>query len=221
MKPRSDLFADHDLVFLPGAENTAPTWVPLKSCTWDGPDLRHFKSIRSVYPQNETLFCTILRLKNLEIGHLLHEMKHFRDDEGLDYVEYIFNWLNEYRNRVDGSTHHQNAPQIREIARQRIFPVAQNGKGPKGYDSLEDGKAASPWFISDRKDFEDSFMGKVPLLAFGWETNQKFKGLFATMGLGSRVLSASAKDSPVVGGFRTHHRAYTKLLRRKVDFMVR
>ncbi len=195
--------------------------MPLRSCTWDGPKLRHFKSIKSAYPQNETLFCSILRLKNLEIDHLLHEVKHFGHNESLEYVEYIFNWLNEYHNRRDGSIRDKNAPQINTIARQRIFPVVKNGKGHRGYNSLEDGKATSPWFISDRKEFEGSFMGKVPLVAFSWETNQKFKDLFATMGLGNRILSASAKDSPVIDGFRVHHKPYTKLLRQKVDFMIR
>ncbi|KAB5580701.1 hypothetical protein GE09DRAFT_1279564 [Coniochaeta sp. 2T2.1] len=217
-----DFFKEKAVIFIPGIGTAAPAWLPLKSCTWDGPELRHFKSIKSMYPQNETLFCTILQLKDLEIEHLLHEMHHLRPDEDLGYLRYLFDLLNEYNLRAKGGLREKEARQLAPLTRQKVFPVLKTGRGnDKGYTSLENAMAGSAWFISDRQEFDRSFEGKAPLLAFDWETNEKFKRLYETMGFKDRTLSTSARTSPVIGGPRIYNDGYTKMLRSKVDFMIR
>lgn len=215
-------FKEHNLVFAPTNETAAPYWLPLKSCTWDGPELRYFKSIKSMYPQNETLFCTILQLKDLEIEHLLYEMRHLQSDEDLSYLRHIFDLLNEYNLRAIGGLREIEAYQIALLTCENVFPVLKTRRGnDKGYTSLEHAMAGSAWFISDREEFDKSFKGKAPLLAFDWETNEKFKQLYETMGFKYRTLSTSARVSPVIGEPRIYHDGYTKLLRSKVDFMIR
>lgn len=217
---RRDSFASKDLIFIPPSiEGGNGVWHPLNRCTWKGPNLRHFKSIESFYPTNYKLFCDVLQVRDLELEHVIFEMRNFAAHENIGYIKEMFNFLHSWFKKRNGALDSE----VKALWRQRAFPISTGAKTRSKwqYDCLRTAEAKSEWFIADREDLEASFYGKLPLLAFDFDTNLKLRELFESLGLGKRMLSACVTQRPVLGEPRHFNAKYTNFLRGKLDYIIR
>jgi hypothetical protein len=90
-----------------------------------------------------------------------------------------------------------------------------------GYARLAACHSAKDWFIVDRAHLENSFRGKVALLAFTREKRAKIPLVVNTPGALRRQLSKSAKSNPELNGSVAKNEQMQNLWRQKVDFVVR
>lgn len=218
IEPRN-AFTGKQLVFVPPSGTNNACWLPLKACTWEGPNLKHFTSIQSLYPSNARLFCEVLGLENLEIKHIILEMKSFQHSDKLDYIKYIFQLLMDWFTKTKAKSN----PQIIALQKKRAFPVSAESVNERTQRfTLMDAQDHSPWFIADSEDLENSFSGNVPFLAFDLDTCLKLKPLFKDlMGLETRMLSQSVKADPQITGPTVSNVKYTKFLQGKLDLIIR
>jgi hypothetical protein len=75
------------------------------------------------------------------------------------------------------------------------------------------------WYIADRPLIRESFIGRVPLLAFSIEEFSQLNDLFRLLRLDNRILSTQVKSAMQIGGRVSTHLAYTASLRSKVPFI--
>ncbi|KAF2181798.1 hypothetical protein K469DRAFT_752658 [Zopfia rhizophila CBS 207.26] len=212
-------FASKRLIFIPAAKNQSESsgiWISNSNAIWTGPSMRRFKSISAHYEAYEQLFCSVLQVKSFGIQHILEEMKLMTTCEELSHIKLLFSHLNDAfaKNKsIEDSLK-------KEIIRHRVFPVSMTLQ-PTTYESLQSGEPIDKWFIADLEHLEQSFSGRLSLLGFDLNTNQKFKDLYKELGLNERVLSANASPRPQINGTPVLNSKYTAKLRDKADLMVR
>lgn len=106
---------------------------------------------------------------------------------------------------------------LRALQNRSVFPIT-NGPGKRKYDSLLDVHNKS-WFIADRPPIQESFHGKLPLLAVPIEDLPALEALFRVLRLDGRMLSKLATRRTQSQGRVTTHWAYTASLRAKSPFI--
>ncbi|KAI1377524.1 hypothetical protein F4677DRAFT_39179 [Hypoxylon crocopeplum] len=216
------VFNSKPLVYIPASDAEHPgMWIGLARCIWDGPTLRHFKSIASHYPSHSRLFRDILQVKDLEVDNLLYELEHLRPDEQLEYIAGTWRFLNKWRIQKASGT----PATWTRLAQALAFPITMCGQATASSNRyrLADARAKSEWYIPDTEDLFTAFSGKIPALSFELDTIQELKDLFKVMGLESRFLSTATKATPVTdGSTTTMNLKYTNLLvKDKLEYLLR
>jgi hypothetical protein len=92
---------------------------------------------------------------------------------------------------------------IRPLQDKSIFPVI-NSLGKRGYDKLLDLHNTS-WYIADLPLIRESFLGKIPLLAFPVEDLSALEDLLRILRLEGRMLSKLATSRTQKRGRTTTH----------------
>ncbi|KAK3323250.1 hypothetical protein B0T19DRAFT_462713 [Cercophora scortea] len=173
-------------------------WHPLGLCVWDGPKcLRVLTRLSKVYPSCVRLFAEVLEIKDASMLDIMWEATRFELDDHLGHIRAIFLEIDTcmqtdatYTHKLDTLAQANTLPVIKDTA------TADN-LGHK-FDSLL--KPGSELFIADTKPLLDSFIGLVPLLAFGTDDIPRMKRLIHGLGMNARYLSRAHTSVPKTSG---------------------
>jgi hypothetical protein len=193
-----------------------PRWVKPENCLWQGPKcLRRYVPLKDIYPANKKLFCDILKISNAGAADLVREAKCFQNGDKLQDIKDLFLEMEKILQDDESET------AFRALFWSAIFPV-RNVAAETGYNQLMRHDPLTPhWFIADRVHLEESFKGKVPLLAFTVEDVSRMTRLLRKLGVEGRKLTKAAKSIPTTQGNATPDRAYKESLLVKIDFILR
>lgn len=193
--------------------------MSLNCCLWEGPDfLRLSYCLKDIYPSNRRLFCDILGVKDVRIENLVNEVAKFQRGTDLSYMSRIFLEMEKFLQKDSRALE----PHVARLRGQRIYPT-RNNELDRGYSQLQYGNPWSnyQWFIADRRHLNESFRGKVQLLAFSVEQIIQMPYLLRALGCDGRRLSKAAKSVPVTKGSVNLHQEYIASLRPKAHFILR
>lgn len=182
---------------------------------WKGPTcIRKFSALSEIYPENRRLFCDILGIQDANLDHLVREAKEF---SVADSLPYIIELLQEVEKYIKDETPESS---IRPLRDSNVFPIHQSSASAR-FELSSPGDSLSEWFIADCTHLEESFRGKLPMLAFSVGDTGRIKRLLRMTGAENRKLSHAARgDAETVGNPR-HWQDYTDTLRSKVNSILR
>jgi len=101
-----------------------------------------------------------------------------------------------------------------------FFPILKN-RSDRQYDELAPlNPQFPPWFIADRHNLRDSFLGHVPLLAYAPEDLEGIDPFLMALGLEGRKLSRLVKVMTKPAGKPKVNKQYTLSLREKAPFII-
>lgn len=192
-------------------DSSAMHWVNARECV--GED----SSIISEYPSSAFLFRAIFATLS-NIGKLTLDLIATKEEVNIGPKLEGFLRLNRAL-RTRGS---EDAKEALKPLRKwvPIFPVIRKSNG-KNYDELAPlNPEFPPWFIADRHQLRDSFIGRVPLLAFAPEELELIDELLKILDLDSRRLSRLVKSQASPWGKPKRSKAYTTSLRERVRFII-
>ena len=106
---------------------------------------------------------------------------------------------------------------LKPLQSRSIFPIT-NDRRKGNFDNLTDVHSTS-WFIADLPQIQQSFYGKIPLLALPIEDLSAMKDLIRALRLDGRMLSKRATSRTYSKGQITTHYDYTDSLRTKSPFI--
>jgi hypothetical protein len=155
-----------------------------------------------------------LNVEDASIDTLVLEAKSIARPADIAYITEIFLELDKY-------LQHDNPEEaVHSLRDAKIFPIRQHA--PMGeYDYLRKGISSNDWFIADRRHLEESFKGKIPLLALTINDIGEMKRLFKALNVEWRKLTNAAKAVPTIVGSSVINQEYTDLFRTKVDAILR
>ena len=149
----------------------------------------------------------------MRIDDLVTEAVKFQRGTDLSYMLRIFLEMEKFLQK-DASALKGSLSRLR----QPIYPT-RNNELDRGYSELRYG--SWPWYIADRHHLNESFRGKVHLLAFTVEQILQMPRLLKALGWDARRLSKAAKSVPVTQGSVHLHQEYMASLRSKANFILR
>jgi hypothetical protein len=200
------------------------SWVSLDQCLWDGPKcMRSHFCLAGVYPSCERLFTELLDLDNADMSHFMEEARRFETDDSIGYIRAIFVQIETCMEKE--ATHTKN---LSALARVKIFPVTDTpvtdtlaaiDNFGKSFDRLL--TPGSEFFIADTKHMLSSFVGLVPLLAFGIDDTSKMKRLLHGLEMDSKRLGRAAESLPKTAGKVEFNRQWTEWFQVRYEFMAR
>ncbi|KAK3690295.1 hypothetical protein B0T22DRAFT_441704 [Podospora appendiculata] len=158
-----------------------------------------------------------------ECEHVQHHVgsNEFDLDDHLGYIRAILLEIDNCMQKDETYTHPLTAP----VARGMLLPVITDSDtatadtfGQK-FDSLL--TPGSELFIADSKPLLDSFIGLVPLLAFGIDDTSRMKRLIHGLGMDARCLSQAHASVPKTSGTVEFDRHLTEWFQSRYEFIAR
>jgi hypothetical protein len=175
--------------------------------------MRKFPALADLYPQLVQLFCNTLDLKDAEIEDLVKEISLVQLMDPLSYITELFLELEKL---IKDDTPERVVSSLKG----RFFlPIHQTNSSQ--YVLLASASGAAKWYIPDRPYLEDSFRGKIPLLAFSASETTKMKRLLRLLHLDTRKLSNCVTGTARTEGTIVPFREWTDSLRAKADCILR
>jgi hypothetical protein len=101
-----------------------------------------------------------------------------------------------------------------------IFPIRRQGS-TDGFHKLVRARSSDKWFIADCTHFQQSFDGKLPLLALSASDVCQISRILKRARLGERLLSFAASGTCTASGKVSVEEAATNGFRSKVDSILR
>ena len=171
-------------------------------------------TIESEYPNSSYLFRSLRSPSGDPIAPIIATATLITSSSKLEDISRLFRAISTALSDVNTN---KAAQLLRPLQSKSVFPV-RNGLGKREYNNLVDLHDTS-WFIADRPLLQESFHGKVPLLAVPIEDLHALKDLFRVLRLDGRMLSKLATSQTHPQGLVTTHWAYTASLRAKSPFI--
>jgi len=176
----------------------------------------HF-CLHNIYPSCQRLFDEILDLENAGMPQFLSEAKRFEIDDSIEYIRSIFfqieNCMKEEANHTE---------KLSKTTRDKIIPVTDTATAEtfgQSFNRLL--TPGSEFFIADTKHMLSSFVGLVPLLAFGVDDLAKMKRLLQGLQMNPKRLGRAAQSLPRTTGKGELHRKWTEWFQARFEFMAR
>ena len=181
--------------------------------TIDGCIRKNTKAI-SEYPESERLFQCLLSTGSRDIDSLVIKATKIDDSYPLADILAIFSRINE---ALKGLSRSRASRALKSLDSKRILPVTQN-QHISSYDRFVSTKD-TPWFIADRPHLQESFRGKVPLLAFSPDELEKMEGFIKGLFLNSRRLSEKTCCKTIPQGPLRYNRRLSDFVRVRAAFI--
>jgi hypothetical protein len=168
-----------------------------------------------VYPTVKRLFNEVLQISDASMKDLMLEAALFKKDDGLSYMVEVFLEMEKFLEK-DLS----NAAHFRSIYDKRIWPIAR-GAVLREVEELLPSQSSNEWFIADRKQLLESFLGLVPLLVFEVDHIVQLERVLTGLNVDARRLSSAAKSTPRTEGRVELHQGHTEAFQSKYEFISR
>ena len=134
-------------------------------------------------------------------------------------LEAITGLLRDLNTLLEDISHTQTAQLLKPLHKKRIFPILGNASQRQGeFDWLSDGQDTS-WLIADQRELKESFLGRIPLLAFRPEEIHALKHIISALGLECQFLSKRVRSRTHPRGRVALHAASTALLAARAPFI--
>jgi hypothetical protein len=156
----------------------------------------------------------VLKVQNAGIQTLVLEAKDIGKLDDLRYIRDIFVEIDKYLQNDNPQK------EVHCLRDSQIFPIRQTSS-TMIYDHFRKASSPKDWFIADRQHLEDSFRGKIPLLALSVDDVTKLKCLPKALNIEWRKLTNRAKVTAETEGSINIMEDYTTAFRAKVDYILR
>lgn len=180
-------FESEPLVFVPKPN---PNWRSHKDCVWTAHKLlTRVTKLRTYYRNCETLFHSLLGVKEAGIQHVVDEFCQptSKDDDNIEqHFKAMLSLLAIFHRRSSLTD-----DQKRKIYPVSAFPILAKGFTPgEGLSRIEMRSLRDKeWYIPDIVTFESAFRGKIDMLALPVHSTRALKDLFEDLWCGPRFLS--------------------------------
>lgn len=196
-------------------------WVNSPLCLWEGPKCcRHLPILKEMYPGCETLFHKVLGIKNFTTVNLADEAALLEVGDDLQHIHELFLEIQKQVEKFEP----QHARLIKRLTKIPMFPIIGPGRRHDNflpYDELVAVNSNTLWFIADRRELYESFIGRVPLLAFNMEQFEQLKNLFDKFGLERARLGRCATSKPSSGTRAEYKHSRSLYFRNRAEFILR
>lgn len=192
-----------------GKSDQSIGWVTITECAKRNID------IAAAYPQSEQLFKFLLADSKDTVEKLIARLTRIDQTHSLETIAELFVQINEALAELNkGRITHLKE----QIQQKSIFPIIQSANA-ESYDELQSIQVMD-WLVADRPHLRDSFVGKIPLLAFSPRQIHSLSRLLTALKLDTRRLSrlTTSKDSP--RGLLKLSESHTKYLRSRASFLT-
>lgn len=172
----------------------------------------HF-CLNEIYPSCKRLFTDALEVPDASMRELMSEAVCFQKQDGLEYIRSILLELEKFLVKDETYT-----VRLTALSNEAIWPVREDMETEE-FDEIV--STDSSWFIPDTKPLQESFYGKVPLLAFPTDDISQMERLITYMELDNRRLSRAVQSIPRTQGRVCPDRGNTATLQSKYEFIAR
>jgi hypothetical protein len=170
--------------------------------------------LKNIYPACKRLFCDILGLSNAQASDFVREARALKTLDSLEDIKDLFLEMEKFLQEDETES------SFGLLRSNCIFPIRNIGTA-SGYTDLRRTEYPPNWFIADRVHLEESFRGRIPLLAFSVEDVSRMTRLLKKLGVEGRKLTKAARSIPTTRGAVSPDEVYKDSLLGKVDFILR
>lgn len=192
-------------------------WVSLNQCLWAGLKcMRVHFCLSEIYPSCHRLFVQLLKIENASMAHFLHEARRFVQGATVREIRATLVELEKCLEKEETYTHF-----LTGVARYKILPVTDTATAENfGQRFNRLSKPASELFIPDTGPLLKSFVGLIPLVAFGVDDTSKMKRLIYDLGMGTKRLSRAVRSFPKTSGKVEFNRQWTDWFQSRYEFIA-
>ena len=192
----------------PSNNDQSTRWFTIDGC------IRKNTKPNSEYPESERLFQCLLSTGSRDIDSLVIKATKIDDSYPLADILAIFSRINE---ALKGLSRSRATRALQPLDSKRFLPVTRHQHTPS-YDRLVSTKD-TPWFIADRPHLQESFRGKVPLLAFSPNELERMEGFIKGLYLNTRRLSEKTSCKTIPQGTLRYNRRLSDFIRVRAAFI--
>jgi hypothetical protein len=185
-------------------------WVSTEECVEKG------FNIESEYDDSAMLWRCLLSKGNGEMGSLVAAASMISMSMPL---RMIIDRLKKVSRSLVGHSPDQAKRAVAALIDKDVLPI-RTGKGTKEFDKLVAPTSGNAWFVADRDHLQESFVGRVDLLACSPEEFGDLNLLLAAFGFEDRALSKLVESQSIAQGRIQPHAAYTSFLQARVPFLI-
>ncbi|KAK7697413.1 hypothetical protein SLS64_013551 [Diaporthe eres] len=196
-------FESEPLVFVPKLK---AKWRSHKACVWTAHKLlTRVTKLRTYYRNCETLFRSVLGVKEAGIQHVVDEFCQptSKDDDNVEqHFKAMLSLLAKFHRRSSLTD-----DQIRKIRSVSVFPIlAKRFASGEGLSRIEMRSLRDKeWYIPDIVTFESAFRGKIDILALPVQSTRALKDVLEDLWCEEQFLSKAVTRAVTPDGITVHN----------------